>query len=214
MGLSLEAQVGSRQVADGSENPIRSGRFGELIVSEATGRYYELSKQGRIFTAARQAGAAMGTALTLTAVTITLYNPSGSGVNLAILHTAVALTATQTTTATGSVIVYAANVDPAAAIPTTVTALTVYPCLLGGSFASLGRAYSAATLPAAPVVVRVHPWGYNNFTTNAASGGSAAVDYVDGALCLAPGTAVTLQEIATTTTSTGIMSITWCEIPI
>lgn len=212
--MNLELQVGPRIVADGSENIARAGRFGELFTSESTGRFYELSKQGRIFTTARQAGAAMGTALTATAVTLTLYNPSGSGVNLAILQSTVALTATQTTTATGSVIVYAANVDPAAAIPTTTTALTVYPALLGGAFASVARAYSAATLPAAPVVVRVHPFAFNSFTTNASSGGAGATDYVDGALCLAPGTAVTLQEIATTTTSSGIMSITWCEIPI
>lgn len=212
--MNADFQVGMRQVSDGSENVGRAGRFGELVVSESVGRYYELSKQGKIFTTARQAGTALGTALTATAVTITLYNPSGSGHNLAILHTAVALTATQTTTATGTVIVYAANVDPAAAIPVTTTPLTVYPALLGAGFSSVARAYSAATLPAAPVVVRVHPFGLNSFTTNAASGGTAATDYVDGALCLAPGTAVTLQELATTTTSTGIMSITWCEIPI
>src|SRR5690242_6307354 len=107
MGLGIEFQVGDRIVANGSENLARSGRFGELIVSESVGKYYELSKQGRIFTTARQAGAAMGTALTATAVTLMLYNPSGSGVNLAILHSTVALTATQTTTATGSVVVYA-----------------------------------------------------------------------------------------------------------
>lgn len=211
--MLAEVRTGFVQAGDGAVNPARAGRFGELVTQDAVGKYYEIARQGRIFVAALNAGAALGTALTATAVTVTLYNPTGSGVNLSILQGAVTWT-TQTAGVSVASLVWAVNADPSAAIPATTTALTVRPALIGGSANSSGRAFSAATLPAIPVVARVFPLGASQVvTTSSALGGLAATDYVDGALCLAPNTAATIQQIATVTQS-GIISIIWAEIPV
>ena len=213
--MLAEVKTGMIQAGDGSVNVIRAGRFGEVITGEAVGKYYELSKQGRIFCASMQAGAVLGTALTTAAVTVTLYNPTGSGVNLSWLQTAIAFTALQVTTSTLETLVYAANTDPTFAIPTGMTQLTARPALIGAPYTSQGRAFSAATTPAAPVVIRIFPLtAYCTVTTQLAESGLAATDYVDGAIVLAPNTACTIQELATTTQATGIISIVWAEIPV
>ena len=211
--MLAELRTGITQSAEGSVNPARAGRFGELITGDAIGKYYELAKQGRLFLASMNAGAVLGTALTATAVTVTLYNPSGSGCNLSVIAGGVSYTTSAAGASTRS-LVWAGNVDPAAAIPTAQTALTVRPVLLGAGFTSVGRAFSACTLPAAPVVVRVFPLGYVNVaTTPTTVAPLAIIDYVDGALSLAPNTAVTIQGIATVNES-GIVSIVWAEIPV
>lgn len=210
--------VGNVKLADGSSYAGRLGRLGEQITGNAVGKYYELAKQGQLYVASMQAGAALGVALTATAVTLTLANPATSTVNLSLLQTAVSMTASQTTTATGESIVYA--FDPT--FPTSITYAKIRPVLLGTSIpaatlngaGSQGIAATAATLAATPIVVRVHPFNYNCFTTNAAGAAGGWLDEVDGALVLGPGTSVTLQGLATTTGINGILSMMWAEIPV
>ena len=119
-----DTRVGSQDVADGAIVPLRSGRYGDLLVSTGLGQYYALAKQGKLFCASMQAGAVFGTALTATAVTITLYNPSSSGVDLVLLATDFQMTAGQTTTTNAPVVVYAANMTTSEAAPATTTAIT------------------------------------------------------------------------------------------
>jgi hypothetical protein len=210
--MILQGQVGPQVVADGSQVNTRLGRLGELFISDSVGKYYELCRRGQIFSAAMQAGASLGTALTSTAVTLTLYNPAGSGVNLVLLQCGVNMT-TVPVVAEVNTLVYAGNVNTAAAAPSTVTAAVIQSGLLGGA-AGQGKAYTAATLPAAPVVVRTFPLAWSNVvTTEGYVGGLGVMDYVDGALSLAQNTAVTIQQIAGTTAS-GIVFMTWAEIPV
>jgi hypothetical protein len=209
--MIIEGVVGAQIKADGSVTQPRLGRLAEVLTGDSLGKYYELCRRGQIFMASMQAGASLGTALTATAVTVTLYNPLGSGINVALLQCAVALTVPPTVTvATANLYVYAGNVNTAAAIPSTVTALTIQSGLLGGGVGQ-AKAYSAATLPATPVVVRIFPFGQSNQTA-VGDGPTAAVDYVDGALCLQQNTAVTLQSIGAA--NSGIVSMTWAEIPV
>jgi len=210
-----ESRTGDMLAGDASMNPLRSGRYGELVTDASVGRFSNIVRQGKIFTASMQAGAAFGTALTATAVTFTLYNPSSSSVYLAVLQAWFQMSANQTTTTNAPIVVYAANVDTAAAIPATTTAITVRSALLGGS-AGTGVVYSAATLPAAPIVVRVFPWGFacQNGGTVVQSGNPTQIDNVDGALVLKPNSCLTLQGIATSTAITGIAGMTWAELTI
>src|SRR6266478_4030361 len=138
------ARAGAIQIGDGAEYPTRIGRLGDLVISAASGEYFELAKQNRMFVASQQAGAVFGTALTTTP------------------------TATE-----AHVIVYAANVTPGQVAPTTVTALGVRSALLGQAPQNQGQAYSAATLPNTPVVVRVHPFSVNVISTAANVVGSS-----------------------------------------
>ena len=208
-----EARSGDVTVSDGAPRELRLGSKGELFTSESVGKYYEIAKRGQLFHASMQAGSALGVALTATAVTLTLYNPSTSTVNLAVLQCGISITTQQVTTATVENIVYAANVDPSAAIPATTTSATIRPGLLGLN-AGQGKAFTAATLPAAPVVVRPFPLAaFMQITTQIAQPNLAAIDNIDGAISLAPNTCLTIQGLATTTGVSGIVSFTWAELP-
>ena len=217
-----EGRAGATVVSDGSPRELRLGRLGEVITGNAGGKYYELSRRGMIFSSTMQTAASLGTALTATAVTLTLYNPLGSGVNLSMLQCAVAIHgAMQTTTQTANAYAYAVNIGPINTALVLGTSAIVVPGLLGlsgataaGSGSNAGQAYRACTLPVAPIAARWHPASFGNFTTASAVGGLGGVDYIDGALVVGQGAAVTLQGIATSTATSGVVSFTWAEIPV
>ena len=156
-----------------------------------------------VFVASTQAGQATSTGLSTTQTGITLSNPFGSGKTLVVLQFRGAVT-----TATGGAagLVFAANVNPNATAVVQTTPLTVRAANLGVAKAAVGLAASAVTLPAAPVVVR------SAQVAVAASSITPGplVDDINGALCIAPGCALSLSSI--TTAVTGIWSIVWEEI--
>lgn len=208
-----EYRVGPVYGSPGSVNPGRSSRHGAAVVAGGGGKYTEGVLQGNCFWATA-VGASLGTALTGTAVTLTVYNPLGSGVYAAILQASFGIT-TQITAATNSTVVHAV-VDPALAniIPTSVTAVIVRNCLVGGGQQGRVVAYSAATLGAAPISARI-AFHYENLGARTAEGSISkfnGTDYVDGALVLMPGFSVTLQGIGTTLV--GTVSYMWEEIPM
>lgn len=156
-----------------------------------------------IFLASTQAGVATSTALSTTQTGLTLTNPFGSGKTLVILQIRGAFTSAPAGVAS---LVLAANVNPVATAVTQTTPLTVRKANLGVTDTGAGLAASAVTLPAAPVVVR-------------ALGGPVAassisqpqiVDDVNGAICVAPGCAVSINSL--TTAVSGIWSIVWEEV--
>ena len=206
----MEGMIGPGLGADGSRQPARLGRTAELIIGNNHGKYYEAVSRGKCYHASMQAGASLGTALTATAVTLTLYNPANSGVLLALLHANVAITTVPGGAGT-AVYALAVNVNPLAAAPATNTPATVRNCLLG-SAAGVGISYTATTLPAVPVIARVMPGGIYWATAAAAAAPMVAEDWVDGSIVLAPNTALTIQGIGVATS--GIASLMWEEIPL
>jgi hypothetical protein len=217
MAYEIEQIVGPAKRADGlGEGPTRVGITSEAIVGDAHGRYYEAVSRGVVFGASMQAGASLGTALTATAVTLTLYNPIGSKVNLAILEVALVLTtmlaAPGAPAASTAVYVLAANLNSLAAAPSAVTAATVRNELLGG-VAGVGLAYTAATLPAAPVIIRpLFGVSYSEITAaSIAQLATQFIDPTDAKVILAPNTAITLQAVGAATS--GIVSMMWEEVP-
>jgi hypothetical protein len=156
-----------------------------------------------IYVASTQAGVATSTALSTTQTGFTLTNPFGSGKTLVLLQVVGAISAAP---AGAAPLVLAANVNPVAAAVTQTTPLTVRAANLGLSNAAVGLAASAVTLPAAPVVVRP----MTGAIAASAITPAAIVDYVDGALCIAPGCALSLSSI--TTACTGIWSMVWEEV--
>lgn len=205
--VNLETKVGPLVPGgDGVLNQyLRAGKTGELITAEAHARYYEAVSRGSVFCACNQAEITFGTGLTATAVTFTLYNPLGSPVNLVLLSCGI----TVRTATTAGHIVYAANVNPAAAIPATNTELVVRNAKLNGS-AGYAKVYSVTTLPAAPVAVRVA--GAAGVISATAGAAHLIRDYVEGSIILTPNTAVTVQGI--TIAGTGIIDMCWEEVPI
>lgn len=182
----------------------RAGKTGEGIVGFAHAQYSEAASRGKLYTACGQAEITFGTGLTSTAVTFTLFNPLGSPVDLHVLNCGI----TVRTATTAGHLVWAANINPAAAAPATNTELAVRNCKLNGS-AGYGIAYSATTLPATPVAIRTA--GYAGVISATAGAAGIIRDYVDGAIVLAPNTAVTIQGI--TIAGTGIIDMLWEEVP-
>jgi len=203
--MIIRGEVGEQFLSDGADSRFRQGRQGELMVSELHGRYYEAALRGRVFCAANQAAAALSL-LSATATGLILTNPAGSGKNLELLEIAVALATAPAGIATLGL---AANVNVVAAAVVHTTPLIVRPTLIGGSLGAVGLADSAATLPAAPVLIRGIGGG------PVATGSVTAPfikDDVGGAIILAPGTAISLS--AFTTAISVIASFTWAEWPV
>lgn len=218
MTAQLDQVVGPLRRTDGAGNgPVRTGITSEMIVGDAHARYYEAVSRGVVYGAAMQAGASLGTALTATAVTLTLYNPSGSKVNLVLLETSLVITTMLAAPGAGAastaVYVLAGNVSPGAVIPTGLTPGTVRNQLLGGPVGT-GLIYTAATLPAAPVVIRpLFGVSYSEITAaSIAQLSTQFVDQTDGKVVLTPNTAVTIQAIGAATS--GIAGLLWEEVLI
>lgn len=206
MALTFVGTVGEQFLQDGASPPagFREGRLGELMISETRGRYAELTSRGRVFLAANQAATALSL-LSATATGLILTNPAGSGKNLELLEICIALATAPAGVAT---IALAANVNTVAAAVVHGTPLIVRPALLGSSATPVGLVDGAATLPAAPVVVRGIGGG------PVATGSVTAPfikDEVAGAIMLSPGTAISLS--AFTTAISVIASFTWAEYP-
>lgn len=157
-----------------------------------------------IYVASTQAGVATSTALSTTQTGFTLTNPYGSGKTLVILQITGALTSAPSGVAS---VVLAANVNPVATAVVQTTPLTVRKANLGVAGSGVGLAASAVTLPAAPVVVR----GLGGPVAASSISQPQIVDNVDGALCVAPGCAVSINSL--TTAISGIWSIVWKEVP-
>jgi hypothetical protein len=210
MSDNWELQAGTRYLKDGTENKARSGLTGELCIDRAHPKYYEAVSRGNVYHTSMQAGASLGTALTASAVTLTLYNPINSGKNLVLIAVSVAITTVPSVAGT-AMYVLAANVNPFAAAPTTTTAASIRNCLLGGAN-GIGLAYTVATLPAIPVAWRMlNPGQYWASAIDAISPISFT-DTIDGSAVLAPNSAVTVQGLGQA--SSGIVSIIWEEVPI
>src|ERR1700682_6134983 len=191
MALILAGSVGPQSVkaGDGANLEVRQGQTGELIVTEVLPRYVEAAYRGNVFLAAVQAATAV-TNLATTATGLILSNPAGWGKNLWIIDFGVQ----QAVAAAAAIdsVVLAANVNPIATATVHTTPLAVRPALLGSSATAVGLADSAATLPAAPVVVR-SLYAPSISATATTSTAPYVKDEIAGLIGLAPGTTLSLS---------------------
>lgn len=166
------------------------------------GTYLEQGS-GNVYCASTQAGVATSVGLSTTQTGFTLTNPAGSGKSLVVLEINIAQSVAP---AAAAVFVAAANVNPVAAAVTQGTPLTVRSAKLGETGTGAGLAASAATLPAAPVVVR--PIGGGPLATGGVYS-SYISDKVNGALVVEEGCALSISSI--TTAVTALIGMTWKE---
>lgn len=210
-----ETSQGPSFVAPGTKTNQTSTRSSAQRVADAHARFMDACLRGQLWIASNTAAVTFGTALTSTAVTATLSNPLGSGVNAVLYKTVITVAASSTA---GS-LVYAFN--GFGALTTGVihgTPGAIQNALLGtpnpaGSAGGPGAGCkcffdTACTLPATPTLLRGIAFG--PVTATATTG--AIVDLVDGEIILQPGTALTVQGI--TIVGTGLISYTWEEVPV
>ena len=206
-----ELRIGPIVTADGtSRQPLRIDRTGAQAVVDGHARYREAVSRGNVFVASMQAGAAMGGALTATAVTITLYNPKGSGVRASILWGSVTQTTAPATAGNAGDFWAVNSPDSASALAAATTAATIKNAAIATGLPKCS-AWTACTLQAAPLIIRPLPGGMY-WATAASSCPICTIDYVDGAIELPENTAITIQGVGTANHS-GIAAISWEEIP-
>lgn len=168
--------------------------------------YYDTVMRGMVFSAGTAAaGVAPGTTIGTTAA-FTLYNPIGSGVNLIVLQTT--LSFISGTLGAGTVH-YVVNNNPAAAA-VTGTAIVPVNNLLGG-VVSQARAFTTATLPASPTILRPF-MSLTAFTTSTAVQIYQCLEDVRGSIIVTPGCALSLEATAAAGTSPLVcFGMTWEE---
>lgn len=157
-----------------------------------------------IYLASTQAGVATSVGLSATQTGFTLTNPAGSGKTLVVLNVNIAQTVAP---AASGAFTLTANVNPVAAAVTQTTPLTVRKANLGVAATAVGLAASSVTLPTTSVVVMGLGGGPN------ATGGvmSGVTNYnIDGAICVAPGCALSVNSV--TTAVTAVIGMIWEEV--
>lgn len=176
-------------------------------VADQNPRFYLTAKAGDTFHAETAAtGVAPGTAIGTTAA-FTLYNPTGSGVNLVVLQASMSYVSG--TLGSGSVD-YVANINPAAAA-VTGTAITPVNALLGGDVAQ-ARPFTTATLPATPTLMRPM-CTLTPILATSVTQPYQVVDNVDGAIIVTPGCALSLEATAGAGTSPLVkFGMMWQEV--
>lgn len=165
------------------------------------------NRLGQVFTAANVS--AKSVIATTTAMTgLILYNPPGS--NKICLITDAAFVWTTAPAAVHNLGI--ATAAPNLVAPASVTAAgspVVVSNGSGNSGNSVTLAYDAATLPVAPVARR---WSFGAvYGSGVGESPYVATDHVDGAIALIPGAVACL--VVVTTTSVGMGSFTWVELP-
>lgn len=166
------------------------------------------NRKGQVFVAANVSAKSV-IAVTTSMTGVILYNPVGSGKKLIINDVAWVWT-------TAPAAVHNIGLALAATqlvAPTTLTAIgsgVLTADGSGGSGTSVAKAYDAAALAVAPVIVR---WCFGATYATAVSVNTAAlVDHVDGAIVVVPGAAMTFAAV--TTTAVGMGSVSWIEVPV
>jgi hypothetical protein len=199
--MNISGTVGPAKSGDNTAPNVRQGRYGEIITADGFGRYHEGTFRGQIYSASNQAGIASPAGLSTASTVFTLYNPAGSNVLLSLIDVSWAVTAAP---AAATVIWLVGNINPLQAAPATTTALTVVNnnlALVSGA----AKAYTTATLAAAPTVLRI--LGQIDGATNNTAG--FFKDEIAGAIIITPGTYVSVQALTATTL---MASMTWQEI--
>lgn len=219
--MLIQGQVGQTAALDGTQTNLRQGRTGEIILSQAHGRYYEQTSRGQLFTltlSATTTGIAAGNILGAAAAASTnfaIWNPIGSGFNLSITKVMVGLISG--TLATGPL--YHAVIQTSnPTINTVSTNGVAYNNLVGGK-SPVARyvavaAGTALTGASAPVVLRTMNLTFSAAAFAAAAGASTLADLPDGDLIIPPGYGWVPQFSAAGTSVLNSYSVTWEEIPI
>lgn len=211
--ITGQAQGLIQAIAQKSGQPaaLSTGWNNELIVSELLPKYAALVLAGTVFGAAQFLGTTTPAGLSASPTTLTLYNPAGSGKNALILFTSITFLVAF---AAGAIVALA--VSPAtqqAAV--TGTAVVPQNLLVGSGNVSGIKAFTTATLAAAPVsgnVVAIMGAGLTGAITVATEAQVMEREFA-GALILAPGTAISYQTSTAGGAAGAAAEFIWAELP-
>lgn len=192
----------------GTQQPMRGGKFGDLIVSELHGRYYEQVYNKNVFYAASQAVATTTVGLAVTYTGLCVSNPINSPVNLVLLKASMMQSVIQSTQPEAYALAYGYNATTNVTHTTPLAAFPA-PAFIGSTVTSNAKADTSATLPTAPV--------YGDFLQNtsaATTNGPAAFVDLEGSVILPPGAYVAFVTPGQASVAGLWFSIKWEEVPV
>ena len=203
--MHVTAKVNRKELGRGSEDTLRLGREGQLIVGNDGPKWKESVLGGKVFIGSNPLGTPVTTQAGLSETTpaLTLSNPKNSGVNLILMKVNIVVTAAP---AANTILCLAANTIIAAE-PTALTSATVRNAMIGVEPSNRALCSRVATLAAAPVAIK-----YLGGILAAASTGECKIDAdIDGEIIIPPGGCISIQA----TTAVAILaSMTWEEEPV
>lgn len=210
MPMTAEGRVGTTTLVDGTLREIALDRTGAVRAARSHGSWYDAASRGNVFfgsTAA--AGVAVGTALGGT-MAYALHNPDGSDVDLVVM--AISLGYVSGTLGAGTVVAASYIENAANAAPVAGTAV-VDVCSRLGLNRSKGKAFSAATLTAAPLIM-FPLFDLTAKLATTALQNAPFVTPVNGAIVIPPKTALAIGGIAAAgDTPLVVIGVLWEEIP-
>lgn len=204
MAFEFAGKVGPQSLQDGVVSTVRTGRAGEMSVSELHAPYYEQTSRGNVYHASNVAAQAVSVALATTYTGLCLSNRLGNTKNLVLLTAGYALTVAPAGIASLHLIAgYSASTNVTHTTP--LASPGIQSGLLGVGPASSANVDSAATI--------VNP-GYlmsllGGFTAAALPAGPAQPIDIKGQIVIPPGGWVALGAL---TAVTGIGSMSWMEV--
>src|SRR6266478_4846506 len=195
MAQIIRVKPGVVTAQDGTYPELRGGRTGELLSSDAHGRYQEAAYRGTLFYAVNSAAQALSLSGTTTYTGLTVANPTASGKNLALLIAYWADTIVET--GVGAVILATGTTVAQTAGNSTGPSST----LLGSGAASVAKVGASCTYAANPAFLRPLigiPW-----ITATAQAPVFAKDEIAGEIIIPPGQQVSFLAITTAITGIG-----------
>jgi len=214
MANIVGGQEGQQTLTSGASNqPLRQGRYADLIASELNAKYYEQAYRGNVFFAAHQAAitfAANGLTSS-TVVGLGLFNTVNSGKNIIPIQVEITMT-NYVTTSTNVQVVAVATAAASTASPTVGGGLTIYQSVGMKTNQSIAIAAQTMTFSANTVVWKSIYGAFCNTTISDAipTVSSEPVD-LGGSLVIPPGMGM---GFLANNASTGLISLTWMELAI
>src|SRR5262245_51205480 len=204
--MLLEGRVGVAQLADGVNEPIRMGRWGDQIVSELMGRYYINTLRQNHFHASAQAGVTSSVGLATTYTGLVISNPIG---NTRLMVPLAFSCAQSVINAAVSAMGIACGFHPSTNV-THTTPVTARSNYFNLSQSPTCLADVAATLPTAPFYTG--PWVGS--TPTATTNIPALFCDLGGLFVIPPGGWIMMATVAASPASALWPSFQWAEIPM
>lgn len=213
MPLQIAGNQGQTGKQTGQGQILGLGEYTEALVTELQPAYYENAYRGNIFFAAHQAATTFSAngLTSASAVGFCLYNPANSGKNIIPIQCEAVMT-NYITTSTNVQLVQVVSAF-SGTTPTTATALTTYKAQ--GAMTpsgSIATACVSLTFAANPVIWKQL---YASFVTTTIAAAIPTMSDMPqfefkGSLIIPPGTGT---AIVSNNASTGLVSMTWLELP-
>ncbi|MDE3022475.1 MAG: hypothetical protein KGI54_11520 [Pseudomonadota bacterium] len=208
--MQIQTLVGPQQSALGAlQQNLRTGRQGDIIVSELHGRYYETTNSKASFSAANQAGQVTTVGLATTYTGLSLSNPVGSQVNLVINKVSASFpVAPAAAMVVGLMTGYNGTTNV-----THTTPVTPKSQFIGTGPAPVALVDAAATLPTAPTLNTV--FGFvGTAAVTAVNGVPGIYEDLEGSIIIPPGGYAAIYTSTASGAAGMFASMSWEEVAI